>query len=60
MQTIIPVESLSDAVHTTEAAEILATGLIRLRKAQQDSNFPLDFLPTGSVHHDRYPNGENP
>jgi hypothetical protein len=60
MQTILPVESLSDAERTAEAAEILATGLIRLRNVQIESEFPLDFLPTGSVHHDRYPNGENP
>ena len=41
-----------------EAAEILATGVLRLRNAQKESDFPLDFPPTGSVHHDRYHNGE--
>ncbi|BCO30077.1 hypothetical protein TspCOW1_01800 [Thiohalobacter sp. COW1] len=58
MQTLLPADMLSDEERTAEAAEILAAGLIRLRNAQQDSDFPLDFLPTGSVHHDRYHNGE--
>ena len=42
----------------TEAAELLAAGVIRLLKSQKDSDVSLDFLPTGSVHHDRYHNGE--
>jgi hypothetical protein len=32
-------------------------GLIRLRNAPKDSDFPLDFLPSGSVHNDRYHDG---
>ncbi len=58
MPTFLPAEVLSDEERTVEAAEILATGLIRLRNAQKESDFPLDFLPTGSVHHDRYHDGE--
>ncbi len=59
MQTYLPVETLSDEERTTEAAEILATGLIRLQNVRKDSDFPLDFSPAGSVHQERYHNGEN-
>jgi len=58
MQTFLPAEALSDEERTAEVAEILAAGVIRLLKSQKDSDVPLDFLPTGSVHHDRYHNGE--
>ena len=58
MQTYLPAETLSDEERTAEAAEILATGLIRLRNERKESDFPLDFSPAGSVHHDRYHNGE--
>ena len=58
MQTYLPAKTLSDEERTAEAAEILATALIRLRNTHKDSDFPLDFSPTGSVHHDRYHNGE--
>jgi len=54
MQTSLPAEILSDEARMAEAAEILAVGLIRLRNPRQD----MDFLPAGSVHHDRYHNGE--
>lgn len=50
MQTFLPVETLTDEERTTEAAGILATGLIRLRSAPKESDFSLDFLPAGSVH----------
>ncbi len=58
MQTFLPAQELSNEERMTEAAELLAAGVIRLLKPQKDSDFPLDFLPTGSVHHDRYHNGE--
>ena len=58
MQTFLPAETLSDEERTAEAAEILATGVIRLWNAQKESHSPLDFPPTGSVHHDCYHNGE--
>ncbi len=58
MQTFLPAEMLTDEERTAEAAEILATGLIRLRNVRKESDFPLDFSPAGSVHHDRYHNGE--
>ncbi len=58
MQKFHPTETLSDEERTAEVAEILATGVLRLRNAQKESDFPLDFPPTGSVHHDRYHNGE--
>ena len=58
MQTYLPAETLTDDERTAEASEILATGLIRLRSVGKDSDFPLDFSPAGSVHHDRYHNGE--
>ncbi len=58
MQTYLPAETLSDEERKTEAAEILATCLIRLRNERKDSDFPLDFSPTGSVHHERYRDGE--
>jgi hypothetical protein len=58
MQTALPPQSLTDAERVNEAAHILATGIIRWRKSQQESDFPLDFSPTKSVHHDRYPHGE--
>lgn len=59
MQTFIPAQQLSDEERITEASEILATAIIRLRKSPSDSDSPLDLLPTGSVHHDRNNNGEN-
>ena len=59
MQTFIPAQQLSDEDRITEASEILATAIIRLKSSPEDSNFPLDLSPTGSVHHDRYNNGEN-
>lgn len=59
MQTFIPTQQLSDEERLDEASEILATAIIRLRQSPSDSNFPLDLSPTGSVHHDRYNNGEN-
>jgi hypothetical protein len=58
MQTFLSAETLSDEESSAKAAEILATGVIRFRNAQKDSDFPLDFLPSGSVHEDRYHNGE--
>ncbi len=58
MQTFLPAETLSDEERKAEAAEILATGLIRLRSVGKDSDFPLDFSPAGSVHHERYHTGE--
>jgi hypothetical protein len=58
MQTFLSAETLSDEERTAEAAEILAAGVIRLRNSQKDSDFPQDFLPSGSVHEDRYHNGE--
>ena len=58
MQTFLPAEMLTDEERTAEASEILATGVIRLLRSQNDSNFPLDFSPTGSVHCDRYHKGE--
>jgi len=58
MQTFLPAQELSNEERMTEAAELLAAGVIRLLKSQKDSDFPLDFPPTGSVHHDRYHNGE--
>jgi hypothetical protein len=58
MQTSLPAEALSDEERIAEVAEILAVGLVRLRNAQQDNDFSLDFLPARSVHHDRYHNGE--
>ncbi len=59
MQTFLPEQALSDEERITEAAEILAIGVIRLRKSQKDSDVPLDFPPTGSVHYDRYQHGED-
>lgn len=59
MQTFIPAQELSDEERIAEASEILATAIIRLRESPSDSDFPLDLSPTGSVHHDRYNNGEN-
>jgi hypothetical protein len=59
MQTFIPAQQLSDEERIAEASEILATAIIRLKKSPSDSNSPLDLSPTGSVHHDRYNNGEN-
>ncbi|GFO74067.1 hypothetical protein BPLS_P0491 [Bathymodiolus platifrons methanotrophic gill symbiont] len=58
MQTFISAQNLSDDERITEASEILATAIIRLKSSPEDNNFPLDLLPTGSVH-DRYNNGEN-
>ena len=58
MQTYLPAETLSDDERKAEAAEILATALLRLRNVRKESDFPLDFSPAGSVHHDRYHNGE--
>ncbi len=58
MQIYLPAETLSDEERTAEAAEILATGLIRLRNAKKESDFSLDFSPAGSVHHERYHDGE--
>ena len=58
MQIYLPAETLSDEERKAEAAEILATGLLRLRNERKDSDFSLDFSPSGSVHHDRYHNGE--
>ena len=37
MQTFLPAETLSDEERTAEAAEILATGVIRLRQTRGDS-----------------------
>jgi hypothetical protein len=59
MQTFLPAEALSDEERTTEVAEIHAAGVIRLLKSQKESDVPLDYLPAGSVHHDRYHNGED-
>lgn len=59
MQTFIPAQQLSDEERITEASEILANAIIRLRNSPSDSDSPLDLSPTGSVHHDRYNNGEN-
>ncbi|MGD9171413.1 MAG: hypothetical protein PVI97_15360 [Candidatus Thiodiazotropha sp.] len=58
MQTFLSAETLSDEERSAEAAEILTTGVIRLRNSRQDSIFPLDFSPSGSVHDDRYQDGE--
>lgn len=59
MQTFISTQQLSDEERLAEASEILATAIIRLRQSPSDSDSPLDLSPTGSVHHDRYNNGEN-
>ncbi len=59
MQTFLPTQDLTDEERISEAAEILAAGVIRLRNARKESEVPLDFLPAGSVHHDRYHNGED-
>ena len=58
MQTFIPAQQLSDEERITEASEILASAIIRLRNSPSDSDSQLDLSPTGSVHHDRYNNGE--
>ena len=58
MQTFIPAQQLSDEERITEASEILASAIIRLKKSPSDSDFPLDLSPTGSVHHDHYNDGE--
>ncbi len=58
MQTALPVHQLTDAERVAEAAHILANGVIRLIKSRQENDFPLDFPPTKSVHHDRYHHGE--
>lgn len=59
MQTFIPAQQLSNEERIIEASEILASAIIRLKKSPSDSDFPLDLSPTGSVHHDRYNDGEN-
>ncbi len=61
--TALPVHQLTDAERVNEAAHILAKGVIRYIRARrenvaQDSDFPLDFPPSKSVHHDRYHHGE--
>ena len=59
MKNALPVQSMTDQERLQEAAEILATGILRLRKSSQDNEFPLDFSPAGSVHGDRSNAGGN-
>ncbi len=60
---LVPAHRLTDAQRATEAAQILARGVMRwhqqrrgrdLDDAEEDTGFRLDFLPTESVHADRY------
>ena len=68
MQNVLPAHRLTDAERATEAAQILARGIIRWRrdrlhntgtKGPKESHFPLDLLPRKSVHADRYHQPEN-
>jgi len=59
MQTFMPAQALSNQERVAEAAEILATAIIRLKRSPKENDFPLDLSPTRSVHRDRYHNGGN-
>ena len=54
----LPVDRLSDEERVAEAAEILAQGVIRFLNTPKETDSPLDFMPTQSVHGNRYHNGE--
>ena len=68
MTPIIPAQRLTDAERATEAAQILARGVLRWHRERGQENaligdeysdVPLDFLPGKSVHADRYHQPEN-
>ena len=75
MQNVLPAHRLTDAERATEAAQILARGIVRWRRDRlhnagaewpesgsegpKESDFPLDLLPRKSVHADRYHQPEN-